>query len=381
MKILFIDNTGLVSAGAFHSMVALIERLMKKGVIASVALPSFADGMDLLNEKHIRFFRFKPCSYSWMINKASSKIEYLKMPVKKIVVLLGAVCLALYIKKNKIELVHENTSACYIGYYAAKLSGVKHVWHIREFMEEDFNCEIWGGRKSLSCFSKSDAVVAVSQAIYRKYENLIHPDIFKVVFNGIDVDRFYCPEHVIFENNVANILCVGRITAAKGQICLIEAVGLLKKKGVNVKLFIAGEADDAYYNEVVAKIKVMNVDDSVCFLGQRNDVDELYKKCDVFCMCSRAEAFGRVTVEAMLSGCLVVGCNSGGTAEIIRNDDTGLLFSPGDSKNLAEKIAYALRHTQKMRKVAEKGQEYALLNFNADKNANEIFSLYKSILQ
>jgi glycosyltransferase involved in cell wall biosynthesis len=55
-------------------------------------------------------------------------------------------------------------------------------------------------------------------------------------------------------------------------------------------------------------------------------------------MCSRSEAFGRVTVEYLRRGRPVIGTRSGGTPELVDDGRTGLLYSPGDTRALANRI-------------------------------------------
>jgi len=57
-------------------------------------------------------------------------------------------------------------------------------------------------------------------------------------------------------------------------------------------------------------------------------------------MCSRLEAFGRVTVEYLRRGRPVIGTRSGGTPEIVDDGVTGLLYNPGDIEALAEQIEH-----------------------------------------
>ena len=61
----------------------------------------------------------------------------------------------------------------------------------------------------------------------------------------------------------------------------------------------------------------------------QSDLYELRKHADIALMCSRGEALGRVTVEAMLSENLVIGADSAGTKEIIQNKVTGYLYKTG----------------------------------------------------
>ena len=142
----------------------------------------------------------------------------------------------------------------------------------------------------------------------------------------------------------------------------------------------AGSYTDDIYNEYYDLAKNLNVENQIEFLGQVDDIKRLYKDTDVFCMCSKCEAFGRVTVEAMISGKLVIGSASGGTPEILGNGEYGLLFEANNYKELANKIEYALNHKNEMRELALKGSKHAVEAFDAELNAEKIYKLYNYIL-
>ncbi len=97
-------------------------------------------------------------------------------------------------------------------------------------------------------------------------------------------------------------------------------------------------------------------------------------------MCSQSEAFGRVTVEAMMSGCLVIGANSGGTMELVSDNETGLLYTSGDYSDLAAKIRLALKYPDRMRDIAKQGQSKMLNEMTAQNNAFRINELYREIV-
>lgn len=381
MKILFVDNTGNMSAGAFHSLVALIVLLKKKGVDSVIAIPNFADGTTLLEKYDIPYIQLRACAYTWMINRKASVWERLKMPLKNIVVRFYGLYLSRMIKKLNVDVVHENTSACYIGFYAAKIGRVKHVWHIREFMEEDFNSEMWRKKKAYSYFNKSDAVIAISKAIYEKYETLISPPVFRLIYNGILVENFLNENRNILNGPVFNILCVGRISEAKSQKTLVEAAALLKKEGFLFKVTFAGLNEGPYYESLLELADTLDVLDCLHFVGQSNQMKECYAQNDILCMCSKAEAFGRVTVEAMLSGCLVVGRNSGGTKEIIQDGKTGILFEDQKHNDLYEKLVYSFQNVETARKIALQGQAHAKKSFSANANAEAVYNLYCNLLR
>lgn len=380
MKVLFIENAGHKTAGAFRSLVSLAIMLKKYGIEAHVALPKTADGVSLLEENHIPFIQLQSCAYSRMMLAEPSLIEQIKMPVKDLVLKFSARKIAKYLKDNQIDIVHDNTSVSYIGMYAAKYAKVKHVWHIREFMEEDFNRRFWRRTVYLQLMNKSDAIVAVSQAVYDKYKGEIDNNKFSLIYNGIDIEKFLNTDREIFKSNPISVLCVGRISPGKGQELLIRAAGRLKTEyDKSITLNLAGSYQETQYNQILDLARSYGIEKYVNLLGQCDDMSEVYSRNDVFCMASKCEAFGRVTIEAMLAGCVALGSNSGGTAEILTTD-TGLTFHPNDEVDLAKKLNYIIENQSLMKVKAKNGQEFAMKNFTSKKNAEEIYHLYCKLL-
>ncbi len=90
---------------------------------------------------------------------------------------------------------------------------------------------------------------------------------------------------------------------------------------------------------------------------------------DVALTCSRDEAFGRVTVEAMKRGRPVVGAASGGTAELIQDGRTGRTYPPGDPAALAGAVEALLGDDEHRARIAEAGRRFAARTFTADRHA------------
>ncbi|MCD7923149.1 MAG: glycosyltransferase family 4 protein [Clostridiales bacterium] len=383
IRVLFVENAGLLSAGAFQSLVVLIGHLREYGVESHIILPDradAADGVRLLREKGIPFMQMRSCSYTWNIRQSAGRRERWKMPFKEMFVRLASLRAARYVRRNKITIIHENTSACYMGMYVARLTGARHVWHIREFMEEDFHMEFRNRKQAIRLFRRSDAVIAISGAIFRKYAGELDQERLHLIYNGVPGDRFYKPEKKIFEEKVPLILCAGRINPGKGQDILIRAVGILKQRAsLTVRVKLAGACEPDLYEKLYALAAECGVEDEVEFLGHCNDMPKLYEQSDIYCMCSRCEAFGRVTVEAMMSGDLVIGSDSGGTSEVIRHGQNGLLFEPGNAEDLARQLLYALGHRQEMKKLADAGRTEAMKKYESGINARHVYELYRSL--
>lgn len=129
---------------------------------------------------------------------------------------------------------------------------------------------------------------------------------------------------------------IGRIDEKKGQLFLVQAIEKLRKDGVKVSLLIVGEPTindvrgKEYYEKLMNYISEHQLENQVFITDFTKNVVAFYKAIDVFVMSSVGETYGMVTLEAMLSKIPVIGTNSGGTPEILRQGQFGELYEVGD---------------------------------------------------
>ncbi len=105
---------------------------------------------------------------------------------------------------------------------------------------------------------------------------------------------------------------------------------------------------------------------------------EYYQKADIFIMASKSEAWGRVTAEAMLGGCLAVGADTGATPELIIDGNTGYLFDH-NSFDMMETIKKALVDKSNAETIAHNGTRYIEENYSLAENAARVIGLYSSL--
>src|SRR5205085_12392344 len=160
----------------------------------------------------------------------------------------------------------------------------------------------------------------------------------KVLYEGYDLNEL-CDsgEQIelteIASNNIlakkTDISCVivGSLQSGKGHIDAINAIHHLTNKGLNIKLYIVGKGHKNYKDLLISTISLLNLEDHIFFLGYLKSPLNIMKQCNVLLMCSRNEAFGLVTIEAMSLGKPVIGTQSGGTTEIIKDGFNGLFYS------------------------------------------------------
>lgn len=142
-------------------------------------------------------------------------------------------------------------------------------------------------------------------------------------------------------------------TVKKGRKSCCGACGKLYRGGFSdFRLRFAGTYHESDRARLEAIAEEYGIRDKYELLGKRSDVDKLFECADIVFMCSQFEAFGRVTVEGMLSGALVIGADTGGTAEILQDGKTGYLYRQGDAESLCSVIQKAVQNRDAAAAVA-----------------------------
>ena len=382
MKILFVPSDNNFTSGAFRSMSVLNRILNQEWHIDTlVVLPREGDGVKLLDEYKIKYTYIE--SYNWIVksDRELTPEEEERIAVEKELNKIAIQKFVDLINKEKPDLIHINTTYSYVAAEAAQITKVPLIWHLREFLEEDQARRIYDKEYGYSLIGKADKIITISKALYKKYENILPKDKMCVIYNGIDTDQFYAKKRSIFKKDKVIFICAGSVSYNKGQDTLVRACGKLYKSGFkNFELWLPGTCSEHMEKEINGICKKYGIKKHVKLLGRRDDVDVLMKQSDIAFMCSKFEAFGRVTVEAMLAGNLLIGANTGGTLEIIEDGKTGLLYQQGSVNDLYKKIVYALNNKELMKKIAAAGRDAMYKDMSARRNARDIANLYYKML-
>lgn len=368
-------------SGASMSLVTLAKELRSRGEDVRIALPAHGQLEDVLTQERIPFEVFP--SWQWALALNLEGEELARERAKREAVNQVAIRdMSEYIRAHNIDLVHSNTIGSYIGAAAAKETGVPHIWHIREFMEEDHDVKFWDQDEAMALIRSSDKCVCISQSVYDKFAKSVGEERLRLVYNGIDVARFYCARRP-FAGDAINMTVCANFELGKGQIEAVEAVGkLYHEHGVkNISLNLVGQLFKKEYVQRVEKaIEDAGLSSVVYMPGVRTDMPDFWAHTDIAIVPSRNEAFGRCTVEAMLSGAVVVGSNTAGTVELISDRETGYLYQQGDPASLALVLKEVIEAKEEAREVANLGQQLSRFEYTSSKNAKEIFDLHREVL-
>lgn len=130
----------------------------------------------------------------------------------------------------------------------------------------------------------------------------------------------------------------------------------------------------SYYNEVNNYVKDHKLSDQIYFDGFKTKMNKYRSDMDIGIVASKSEAFGRVTVEGMLSNLAMIGADSAATSELITDNVTGLLYKNGDIDELAEKLVYLYKDRKKLKELAINGFDFAK-KFTEGNAANEVYDM------
>ena len=123
-----------------------------------------------------------------------------------------------------------------------------------------------------------------------------------------------------------------------------------------------------------------NLQNHVKILCHCNDLKGLRLEHNIGLTCSSREAFGRVTIENMMAGLLVIGANSGGTSEIVQNEQTGLLYCVDDALDLSRCLKFVIENPEQAAAITKQGQKYAIDTYAIGSVVDRILDVYKNII-
>jgi L-malate glycosyltransferase len=384
LHILFVAHDSEVHGGANRSLLTIIKNFKKeKDIIITVLLPRSEGTMNsLLTEIGVPWVAYK---YNQIVTKKmknpSCLLRQSKMLYKFLVDINKSVLLTKILREKNIDIIYTNTRVIFMGAFVARQLNIPHIWHVREFIEEN---NLRTVPYSFSLMNKlSNKIIVISRALRKTFDNKVDKEKLEIVYNGLPpIDN---KSSILKSDKSFNILISGTIIPAKGQKDAIGALKILIDQGYeNILLHLAGSDPErnksqSYKKEISDFIREYNIKNHVIFHGEVENMNELRKIMNVELMCSSSEAFGRVTIEGMQSGLVVIGANTGATPEIIEDGINGLLYQSQNPKDLAHKIEMVIKDKNFEHMLSKNAIEFSSNNFTEKQNFKEIKNLVHKV--
>jgi glycosyltransferase involved in cell wall biosynthesis len=370
MKVCFVSHTSRLG-GAERSLLETVETLRERGVDCAVLLPSRGPLGQALARIPVAH-RTLPYRW-WSATEGGTSWKRIARTVWNLGLVVPA---AIWIRRQRADVVYTNTVVVCVGAWAAAIAGCPHVWHLRElgYVHNRMIFDL-GERFSLDQVRRRSALVlANSHSVAERYREALHPREAQVVYQGVQI-----PENVVpsFPADGEGLRCalVGSIGRSKRQEEAIRAAAHLRDRGTRIELLIVGEGDPRYERFLRDLVSELDVGDRVRFTGQLESAQPAIAGADAVVLCSRHEAFGRVTVEGMLAGKPVVGARSAGTAELVRDGETGLLYEPGNVGQLAAQLQHLIDDPDDASRLGETARTWAAARFTRQRFGDDLLAL------
>ena len=283
------------------------------------------------------------------------------------------------IKNNKIDLVITHTMSIPAGAVAAYLKRVPHIWYIHEYGDIDHHLNFnYGKRTTLSIINLlSNKIIVNSKALFTHFLPYFSKDKMMQVNYVVDYPASNPASYK--ESTSLSVCMVGRIAQGKNQLIALQALTILKGLHVFPQIIFVGSIEQTYFLVLEEFIKINGLTEQVTFVGHSDSPWTHLQKADCVLVCSKNEAFGRVTVEAMKSGRIVVVSNTGAGKELVKHGETGFLFNPENAPELAD-ILHQLWFMQKVEHITQPAHTFANENFNSFVHSKALKSLISQCL-
>lgn len=207
---------------------------------------------------------------------------------------------------------------------------------------------------------------------------------------GIDRKKMFfiplIPSQTVIENLKKNkwenpkknvLLCVGSLIPQKGYEIILQAFEQVVQKIPTAKLVCIG--DGSAKGALIRLANKLNIKEKVDFIGQvaYGALPEYYLSSDLLVVSSWFEGGPRVVMEAALCGLPIVSTNVGSVADMLTNDRSVKIVTPGDVDGLAKAIINLLRNDVKRKLFSTRAKKQMLRYCDYKKNKKNLLKLWK----
>lgn len=223
---------------------------------------------------------------------------------------------------------------------------------------------------------RADMLICVSTLLKKRLLECHVTAPMKIILNGFHMRG----SHADTAKEEYSIVQAGYLVERKKADITIRAYAELKQKYPAAKLTIVGSGDQL--SRYQALCGELGVTDSVHFRGflPNNETLAEMSKAQFFCMPSVREGFGIVYLEAMASGCITIGTQGEGIADLIETGKNGFLVPPENPRAIEDVIDWCLSHPAEADAIAQRGRADALA-LTWERNAMQYTQLFQRLIE
>lgn len=284
------------------------------------------------------------------------------------------------IRQLKIDIVHTNTriGSNQFAILAAWIFSIPIVSHERWWTKSNF----------LNVFVSSlpDSIVCVSSAIK---SNLISLGVDKnkcnVIFNGRNIQNINnnYKKYENYKSNEFNIGMMANISEYKGHTIFVQSAIRLLKKYENMRFYIYGSTDSPQkeYLDLLTKIiHDAGQKDKIILKGYIENVDNIFNSLHINCCLTLGEEpLSGTIIEGFINNTAVVATRTGGSPELIKNKETGLLIEPNSVEDFVLGVESLYNNERLLKRITKNANNYAKTYLSNEVYVKNISNIYSSL--
>jgi glycosyltransferase involved in cell wall biosynthesis len=385
MRVLFV-HTGADLYGASRSLLRLTSRMAKEGHALLVLLPYDGPLTGALKSAGVQV---QVEDKMFVLTRLGVRHK-VKLPGFAMSLCRSVIRMRRIIKNFQPDIVHTNTAVTLSPGIAARLCGVPHLWHIREFFE-DFP-RLWSWYQELIVMF-SDRIACVSGAVEQQFKPknrlktvVIHNGFPQEEFPPADPERVRQFRNCFMLNTGRTVGLVGRIKfGRKGQDVFVQAAAKIKDRFPDTKFLCIGSpfpGNEDHLDRLLHLVEELKLGDQFVYTGDVDDIKAAYAALDISVLASaQPEPFGGVVIESMAMGLPVIGTALGGTVEQIEHGMTGYVVPPDDPQAMADAISKMLDFPELRTRFGKAGRQRFLSEFEFEAFYQQMLLHYDSLIQ
>jgi glycosyltransferase involved in cell wall biosynthesis len=232
-------------------------------------------------------------------------------------------------------------------------------------------------------FGQRNAVLAVENSDDERYlieRGVVRADRSVVIPGaGIDISEITPTKWI---GSTPIVLCAARLIYPKGIATLFDAARILKKRGIQFEVWLAGDIDPEYPLSLsLAEVKQAESDAPVRWLGRRSDMESLLQQCCICCLPTYREGLPRFLVEASAAGRPIVATRVPGCSDVVEEGRSGLLVPPRDPLALANSLERLILDSAERERLGEGARRVFEERFSSDHVLEAFDKCYKVLDQ
>lgn len=306
------------------------------------------------------------------------------------------------IRSWDIDIVYSGTSLTLDGALAARVCRRPHLWHIKETIGKAGRVHFplphgWLVRFMAGISAK---IIVMTRYIGQAFEGSKAQAKVQVIYDGVELDSFAgeikgneLRETLGVATDEVLIAMSASLSAVwKQHGVFIEMAALLADRFPHVRFAAFGPEPKQtgrrlydgpwyYYQKLKSRVRTLGLESRFIWAGFHADIPQIMDAIDILVHPCDIEPFGRIAIEAMAAGTVVVGPQAGGIAESVVDEETGLLVAPHDPKAFAEAVAQLIVDKSLRLQMGQAGKKRVKTDFSLERHVREIVALFDEVVK